>query len=100
MKIKPISFSGLPNVVVKFASSKEERQSNKNFDRNDSCLNIQFNYLYYNSEIKNDLDLDREIRLFIKVIMLMEYSPKDVLVDFESMSGIAIFEKYQIKIKN
>ena len=95
MKIKPISFSGLPNVVVKLASSKEERESHKNFERNDSNLNIQFNYLYYNNEIKNELDLDKEIRLFIKVVMLMDYSPKDVLVDFDSMSGIAIFEKFQ-----
>ena len=96
MKSQPISFPGLPNVVVKFASSKEERESHKNFDKNDfnSNLNIQFNYLYYNPEIKDDLDLDKEIRLFIKVIMLMDYSPKEVLVNFESMSGIAVFEKY------
>ena len=96
MRIQPISFPGLPNVVVKFASSKEERESHKNFDNNEfnSNLIIQFNYLYYNPEIKNDLDLDKEIRLFIKVIMLIDYTPKEVLVDFESMSGIAVFEKY------
>ena len=89
--------------VVKYASSKEERESNKNFirnnfDKNDSIqtnLNIQFNLLYYNPEIKNEFDLDKEIRLFIKVIMLMDYSPKEVLIDFESMSGLVIFEKYQ-----
>ena len=102
MKINPISFPGLPNVVVKYASSKEERESNKNFMSNfinngfvHSNLNVQFNYLYYNDEIKNDFDLDKEIRLFIKVIMLMDYAPKDVLVDFESMSGVVIFENYQ-----
>ena len=95
MKIRPISFPGLPNVVVKFASSKEERESHKNFDKNaNSNFNIQFNYLYYNPTIKNDIDLDKEIRLFIKVIMLMDYIPKEVLVDFESMSGIAVFEKF------
>ena len=102
MKINPISFPGLPNVVVKYASSKEERESNRNFmknnfDSNDiihSNLNIQFNYLYVNPEIKNDMDLDKEIRLFIKVVMLMDYSPKEVLVDFESMSGLVIFEKF------
>ena len=103
MKSNPISFPGLPNVIVKYASSKEERESNKNFiknnfDQNDSIqtnLNIQFNLLYYNPEIKNEFDLDKEIRLFIKVIMLMDYSPKEVLIDFESMSGLVIFEKYQ-----
>ena len=102
MKMNPISFPGLPNVVVKYASSKEERESNRNFmnnnfDSNDiihSNLNIQFNYLYMNPEIKNDMDLDKEIRLFIKVVMLMDYSPKEVLVDFESMSGLVIFEKF------
>ena len=102
MKMNPISFPGLPNVVVKYASTKEERQSNKNFinnniDGNDifhSNLNIQFNYLYINPEIKNDLDLDKEIRLFIKVVMLMDYSPKEVLVDFDSMSGLVIFENF------
>ncbi len=102
MKMNPISFPGLPNVVVKYASTKEERQSNKNFinnniDGNDifhSNLNIQFNYLYINPEIKNDLDLDKEIRLFIKVVMLMDYSPKEVLVDFDSMSGLVIFDNF------
>ena len=52
---------------------------NNNFDRNDfvqSNLTIQFNCLYYNPEIKTDLDLDKEIRLFIKVIMLMDYSQR------------------------
>ena len=101
MKINPISFPGLPNIVVKYASSKEERESNKYFISNypndliHSNLNVQFNYLYYNEEIKNDLDLDKEIRLFIKVVMLMDYTPKDVLVDFESMSGLVIFDNYQ-----
>jgi RNA recognition motif-containing protein len=103
MKVNPISFPGLSPVVVKYAVSKEERESNKNFinnyDRNDfvqSNLTIQFNYnfLYYKLEIKTELDLDKEIRLFIKVIMIMDYSPKEVLEDLESMSGIVIFEKY------
>ena len=81
MKNNPYSFPGLPHLVVKYASSKEERESNKNFlnnnlDKNDfinSNLKIQFNYLYLNPEIKTDMDLDREIRLFIKVVMLMDY---------------------------
>ena len=103
MKINPISFPGLNPVVVKHAISKEERESNKNFmlnnfDRNNNNENnycIQFNYLFFNPEIKNDMDLDKEIRLFIKVILLMDYTPKEVLVDLESMSGLVIFEKYK-----
>ena len=102
MKMNPISFPGLPNIVVKNAISKEERESNRNFmnnnfDKNNpinSNLNVQFNYLYMNPNIKNDLDLDKEIRLFIKVVMLMDYSPKEVLVDFDSMSGLVIFDKF------
>ena len=102
MKANPISFPGLSPVVVKYAVSKEERESkrffmNNNYNRNDfvqSNLTIQFNCIFYNPEIKTELDLDKQIRLFIKVIMLMDYSPKEVLVDFESMSGIVIFEKY------
>jgi len=101
LKTNPISFPGLPDVVVKFASSKEERDANKNFIKNNenynygmNNLNVQFNSLYYNEEIKTDLDLDQEIRLFIKVVMLMDFSPKEVLVDLDSMSGLVQFEKY------
>ena len=102
MKNNPYSFPGLPHLVVKYASSKEERESNKyflnnNLDKNDfinSNLKIQFNYLYINPEIKTDMDLDREIRLFIKVVMLMDYSPKDVLVDLDGMSGLVFFENF------
>ena len=102
MKAVPYSFPGYPQLVVKFASSKEERASNRNFlntnedgnEYNNSSLNMQFNYLFINPEIKTELDLDKEIRLFIKVVMLMDYIPKDVLVDFESMSGLVLFPNY------
>ena len=94
MKKNPISFPGLPPIVVKYASSKEERESNRNFlNYYEPNLNVQFNYLFLNPEIKDEMDLDKEIRLFIKVIMLMEYSPKEVLVDFDSLSGLVSFEK-------
>ena len=102
MKSEPISFPGMPNIVVKNASSKEEREANKNFMKSSEAfnyginnLNIQFNCLYYNENIKTDIDLDREIRLFIKVVMLSDFSPKDVLVDFELMSGLVQFEKFK-----
>ena len=102
MKANPYSFPGFPQLVVKFASSKEERASIRNFlsnngegsEYNNTNLNIQFNYLFVNPEIKTELDLDKEIRLFIKVVMLMDYIPKDVLVDFESMSGLVFFPNY------
>ena len=102
MKAEPISFPGLPNIIVKNASSKEERDANKNFMKSNeaynygiSNLNIQFNCWYCNDDIKTDIDLDKQIRLFIKVVMLMDFSPKDVLVDLESMSGLVQFEKFK-----
>ena len=100
MKAEPFSFPGMPNIVVKNVSSKEERDANKNFVKSNEAynfgiknLNIQFNLLYCDDEIKTDLDLDKQIRLFIKVVMLMDFSPKEVLIDFESMSGLVQFEK-------
>ena len=101
LKHNPISFPGCSNVVVKFASTKEERESNRNYLSNNNKneemknanLNVQFTLYFPTSEIKTDLDLDKEIRLFIKVIMLMEYVPKEVLVDLETMSGLVTFGK-------
>ena len=105
MTTNPISFPGLPNIVVKYARPKEERETNKNYNINQNLegknniaeqnLNIQFNCLYYNPEIKTDLELDKEIRLFIKVVMLMDYYPKEVLVDLESMSGLVTLDNYK-----
>ena len=101
LKANPITFPGLPTVVVKFASSKEERDANRIFAKNNDSynfgfrnLNVQFNSVYYNENIKTDLDLDQEIRLFIKVVMLMDFSPKEVLIDLETFSGLVQFEKY------
>ena len=101
LKANPITFPGLPAVVVKFASSKEERDANRIFAKNNDSynfgfrnLNVQFNSVYYNENIKTDLDLDQEIRLFIKVVMLMDFSPKEVLIDLETFSGLVQFEKY------
>jgi len=103
MKSNPISFPRMPNIVVKYASSKEERESNKKFNKNNSNdlyygknnLNVQFNCLYYNEEIKTEIDLEKEIKLFIKVVMLMDFALREVLVDFESMSGLVQFERPQ-----
>ena len=105
MKTNPISFPDLPNIVVKYARPKEERETKKiynagnNFEGKNNIveqnLNIQFNCLYYNPEIKTDLELDKEIRLFIKVVTLMDFNPKEVLVDLESMSGLVTFDNYK-----
>ena len=101
MKEEPFSFPGMPSIVVKFACSKEERNANKNFLKNNggyinnTNLNVQFNCMFVNQNIKNEFDLDKEIRLFIKVVMLTDYIPKEVLVDFESMSGLVLFGTYK-----
>ena len=102
MKDEPFAFPGMPNMVVKFASSKEERDANKNFMKNNNennfgnnNLKVQFNYLYSDHEIKNEFDLENEIRLFIKIVMFTDFNPKEVLIDFESLSGLVTFQTFK-----
>ena len=102
MKDEPFAFPGMPNMVVKFASSKEERDANKNFMKNynnnnfgNNNLNVQFNSLYLDHEIKNEFELEKEIRLFIKIVMFTDFNPKEVLIDFESLSGLVTFQTYK-----
>ena len=102
MKEEPFAFPGMPNMVVKPASSKEERNSNKNFIKNhndnyfgNSNLNVQFNCIYLNHEVKTEIELEKEIRFFIKVVMFTDFNPKEVLVDFETMSGLVTFQTYK-----
>lgn len=92
-KVNQISFPGLQPLFVKYAVKKEERDNKKNFNTqiNYDFLKIQFNLIFPTSPIKNNLDLEKEIRLFIKVIMLEEYAPKDVISDLESYTGIVTF---------
>ena len=95
-KINQISFPGLPPLCVKYATKKEEREKRANFTNNNYSndeYKVQFNLLYSLSDIKNEHDLEKEIRLFIKVVMLQEYSPKDVEVDLNKNSGIVTLAK-------
>ena len=95
-KINQISFPGLPPLCVKYATKKEEREKRANFTNNNNSSDeykVQFNLLYSLSDIKNEHDLEKEIRLFIKVVMLQEYSPKDVEVDLNKNSGIVTLAK-------
>lgn len=92
-KINQISFPGLPPLVVKYAARKEDRERKNNFGPSMSIdyLKIQFNLCFATGAIETELDLEKEIRLFIKVVLLQEYNPEDVLVDFVTMSGIVSF---------
>ena len=95
-KINQISFPGLPPLCVKYATKKEEREKRANFTNNNYSndeYKVQFNLIYSISEITNEHDLEKEIRLFIKVIMLQEYIPKDVTVNMELFSGIVTINK-------
>ena len=95
-KINQISFPGLSPLCVKYATKKEEREKRANFTNNNYSndeYKVQFNLLYSISDIKNEHDLEKEIRLFIKVVMLQEYSPKDVEVDLNKNSGIVTLAK-------
>ena len=99
IKKNPILFSGLPEVVVKFAKTKEERSSYKQLNNNlksfenyeDSCK-IFFKLIKDDKdEIYNEIELEKNIRLFIKIIFVTEYIPKSVEINYNIKSGIVIF---------
>ena len=92
VKANQICFPGLPALVVKFAVKKEEREKKAGkLVQNYEMMKVQFTLLYATGEVNNDNDLNKEIRLFIKVVMLQEYNPQDVIVDFASKSGVVTF---------
>ena len=105
IKTNQISFVGLPPLCVKYASKKEDREKRANFtlkNNNYGEYKIKFNLIYSINNIENEFDLEKEIRLFIKVIMLQEYTPKDVTVNMELFSGIVTIDKlkdYQLFIQ-
>lgn len=96
IKNHPISFSGLPNLIVKFATSKEEREANKNSYKNDINNDDLYKMLFKlidnnGEEIQNIYDLDKKIRLFIKIIFVTEYIPAAVEVNEKIRCGIVTF---------
>ena len=96
IKNNQIVFAGLQPLCVKYATKKEDRERRANFTNNNYSndeYKIRFNLLYSVDEINNEFDLEKEMRLFIKVIMLQEYSPKEVQVDFNTNSGIITLSK-------
>lgn len=92
-KANQISFPGLPPLVVKFAAKKEDRERKNlgNLPMNYDLLKMQFFLCYSTSIIENENDLEKEIRLFIKVVLLQEYNPQEVVVNFNTNSGIVTF---------
>ena len=96
LKKNPICFSGQQNLIVKFATSKEERDwmknSHLNISKNDDDLCKMFFKLINNYEaIRNIYDLDKNIRLFIKIIFVTEYIPTSVEVNENIKCGIVTF---------
>lgn len=95
IKTNPIGFSGQPNLIVKFATSKEERELNKNsfknFSKNKDACKIFFKLINNEEIILNIFDLDKKIRLFIKIIFITEYIPTSVEVNEEIRCGIVTF---------
>ena len=96
IKKNPICFSGQPNLIVKFATSKEERDMMKNSYKNkhknddDECK-IFFRLIDNKVLIRNIYDLDKNIRLFIKIIFVTEYIPTSVEVNEKMKCGIVTF---------
>ena len=95
IKHHPICFSGFSNLIVKFATSKEEREEKKNSKKNikkidDSCK-LFFKFINTNESINNIFDLDKQIRLFIKIIFLEEYIPLSVELNESIKCAIVTF---------
>ena len=99
IKSHPISFSGLPNLIVKYATSKEEREANKtsykNLKKNDDLYKMFFKLIVNDEEIQNIYDLDKKIRLFIKIIFITEYIPTAVEVNEKIKCGIVTFNNFK-----
>ena len=96
IKNNQIVFAGLQPLCVKYATKKEDREKRANFTLKNNDYGeykIKFNLIYPINKIENEFDLEKEIRLFIKVIMLQEYTPKDVTVNMELFSGIVTINK-------
>lgn len=89
-----ISFPGLNQLSVIPAKTKEEFEKKK-YKKNDSNqVKIQFSLFCPTAcKINDKMDLEKEIRLFIKVVLLEEYNPKDIEVDFNSFSGVVTFNR-------
>lgn len=92
LKENQITFPGLLPLTVKHVKGKEERAKKVAKDTSSyTLMKIQFSMLYSTGEVNNEKDLEKEIRLFIKVVLLEEYNPKEVEVDFKNFCGIVTF---------
>ena len=94
IKNHPICFSGLSNLVVKLAKTKEEREANKylnnKLQNNEDICKIYFKYIN-NEKIDDIYDLGKKIILFIKIILLTEYNPNSVKINEKTKCGIVTF---------
>lgn len=92
MKQNEISFPGMQPLYVKLATRKEDREFKPvESPYLNEYLRMQFRLIYATGSIDTPEDLEKEIRLFIKVIMLSEYNPKEVIVDFNEYTAIVYF---------
>ena len=99
IKENEICFPSLPNLSVKFASKKEDREKYNLYQfNNEEVVKLQFILMYSTNKIQNEIDLEKEIRLFIKIIMLSEFIPKEVQVDFNYYIGFVVFSRKDSEI--
>lgn len=95
---KQINFDGLPPIVVKLATPKDERENiKKQFmaSKPEVFPKLTLTLFAQNENLKNDDDLEKEIRLFLKVIMLSDYNPKEVAVNPGTQKGTVTFNNLQ-----
>jgi len=103
IKKNPISFSGLPEITVKYALPKKDKKNNiieNNFNKNEDSSKVFFKLIKDDDEeINNEIELDKSIRLFIKIIFITEYIPKFVEINMSIKGGIIHFNsKHDCKI--
>lgn len=95
IKKNPISFSGLPEIIVKYALPKKDKKNNiiqNNFNKNEESSKVFFKLIKDDDEeINNEIELDKSIRLFIKIIFITEYIPKFVEINMPIKGGIIHF---------
>ena len=92
LKKSHFAFPGLSPLMIRPMLGKDERQKKFPHENKNVPSKVQFSMLYSTTKINDESDLEKEIRLFIKVVMLEEYIPKEVEVDMSNYCGTVTFK--------
>lgn len=95
-KLKPISFSGMPFLEICYFTRKEDRikqlnNQSKGYKGNQNPV-VLFAKLYDESLI-NDIEMfNSNLKLFIKIVMVSEYVPFNIIPNIERKSAFVFFK--------